>query len=165
MPVHTATESSQSEFQIRRAVAADAEQILACLHSAFAPYENQYPPEAFVDTVLTATTLAARLNEMLLFVAVVHDRVIGTIGCKIEHGEGHLRGMAVLAEWQGTPVAAELLQAAEQEVQAQRCSRATLDTTAPLQRAIRFYTKHGYTRTGRISDFFGMPLYEYAKSL
>ena len=73
--------------------------------------------------------------------------------------------MAVLPAWQGAGVAALLLDAAERELRAQHCSRVTLDTTEPLQRATRFYEKHGYRASGRVSDFFGMPLYEYAKVL
>jgi len=34
-----------------------------------------------------------------------------------------------------------------------------------LQRAIRFYTKHGFSPSGRVTDFFGMRLYEYVKLL
>jgi len=30
---------------------------------------------------------------------------------------------------------------------------------------MRFYEKHGYRRSGKVSDFFGMPLVEYAKPL
>jgi hypothetical protein len=40
-----------------------------------------------------------------------------------------------------------------------------LDTTEPLQRAMGFYEKHGYRRSGKVSDFFGMPLVEYQKVL
>jgi len=74
-------------------------------------------------------------------------------------------GMAVLHEWQGTGVARALLQAAETELRKDRCECVTLDTTQPLQRAVRFYEKHGFRRSGRVSDFFGMPLYEYGKML
>jgi len=28
---------------------------------------------------------------------------------------------------------------------------------------MRFYEKHGYRRSGKVSDFFGMPLVEYVK--
>lgn len=157
--------SNQRVFEIRRARAADAEEILACLQAAFEPYRAQYTPEGFADTVLTEKTIATRLAEMSLFVAVAGKQVVGTIGCKIEGDEGHLRGMAVLGEWQGTSVARELLEAAEQVIREHGCSRVTLDTTAPLQRAIQFYGKHGYAATGRVGDFFGMPLYEYAKLL
>jgi len=41
----------------------------------------------------------------------------------------------------------------------------TLDTTRPLERAIRFYERCGYRATGVVRDFFGMPLFEYAKDL
>src|SRR5205085_10387464 len=92
--------------------------------------------------------------------------VFGTISCAaLERGEGHIRGMAVLPAWQGTPIAQRLLATAEQELRRQGCNRASLDTTAPLQRAIRFYEKHGYLASGKVGDFFGMPLYEYVKSL
>jgi GNAT superfamily N-acetyltransferase len=152
-------------FHVRRAEASDAQQILACLHAAFAPFREQYSPEGFADTVLFEETVNARLREMSLYVAVADWGVVGTIGCKVEGEDGHLRGMAVIAEWQGTAVASELLHAAENELRSRGCRRVTLDTTQPLQRAIRFYVKQGYSPTGRVFDFFGMPLYEYAKQL
>jgi ribosomal protein S18 acetylase RimI-like enzyme len=73
--------------------------------------------------------------------------------------------MAVLPEWQGSLVASQLLTRGEQELRAAGCSIITLDTTAPLQRAIRFYEKHGFHRTARVNDFFGMPLFEYQKTI
>jgi GNAT superfamily N-acetyltransferase len=73
--------------------------------------------------------------------------------------------MAVLPTWQGAGVAALLLDAAERELRDQRCSLVALDTTEPLRRATRFYEKHGYRASGRVSDFFGMPLFEYVKDL
>jgi GNAT superfamily N-acetyltransferase len=80
-------------------------------------------------------------------------------------GEGHLRGMAVLPGWQGTGVADRLLAEIEAHLKRQGCTRITLDTTEPLERAMRFYERHGYSRSGRISDFFGMRLLEYHKYL
>ena len=79
--------------------------------------------------------------------------------------EGHIRGMAVVAEWQGCGLAAQLLQAAESELRSQGCHRVTLDTTEPLERAMRFYGKNGYRRSGKVDNFFGMPLIEYVKNL
>jgi ribosomal protein S18 acetylase RimI-like enzyme len=54
---------------------------------------------------------------------------------------------------------------AEAELRRQHCTRITLDTTEPLQRAMSFYEKFGFRRSGKISNFFGMPLFEYQKSL
>jgi GNAT superfamily N-acetyltransferase len=159
--------SDQARYSIRRATPADAAKILHCLHEAFEPYRKFYSPEAFNDTVLTRETVYQRLAAMALFVAVTDDdKVVGTIGCsRINAEEGHLRGMAVLAQWQGSAVASDLLQRAESELRSHGCNRVTLDTTEPLERAVWFYEKNGYKRSGKVGDLFGMQLFEYIKLL
>jgi ribosomal protein S18 acetylase RimI-like enzyme len=154
-----------NSLQIRRATAKDGQAILACLAAAFAPYRNQYTPDAFADTVLDSATVQERIRGMCVFVAVSKDMIVGTIGCKANGQEGHLRGMAVLPQWQGTAVASSLLEAAETELRQAGCKLVTLDTTMPLQRAIRFYQQHGFLASGRVADFFGMELFEYRKLL
>jgi len=156
-----------AKIVIRKAEMGDALGILSCLSEAFAPYRTDYTPEAFQDTVLTADTLARRMATMTIVVAVSDKgEIIGTIGCGVASpGEGHLRGMAVRDRCQGLGVAEKLLQCAEAELLARKCSRITLDTTLPLQRAVRFYEKHGYRRSGRTQDFYGMPLVEYVKEI
>jgi len=52
--------------------------------------------------------------------------------------------MAVLPQAQGLGVAKQLLDVAESKLQDMECSRITLDTTAPLSRAIHFYEKKGF---------------------
>jgi GNAT superfamily N-acetyltransferase len=152
---------------IRKATADDAGAILDCLRSAFEPYRSRYTPEAYRDTTLTAEMIHERLASMSVLVAVnPSGDVVGTIASAVtDPGVGHLRGMAVLPGWQGAGVAAQLLAAAEHELLEKGCSFVNLDTTEPLQRATRFYEKHGYRASGRVSDFFGMPLYEYVKDL
>jgi ribosomal protein S18 acetylase RimI-like enzyme len=152
---------------IRKATLHDMEAVLECLRAAFAPYEHHYTKVAFQDTTLTRESYPDRLREMTVYVALENsDRVIGTIACNaIGNGEGHLRGMAVLPGFQASGVADHLLAHAEQELAQQHCSHVTLDTTEPLQRAMRFYERHGYRRSGKVVDFFGMPLIEYAKVL
>jgi GNAT superfamily N-acetyltransferase len=152
-------------FKIRRAGAADAAEILSCLAAAFAPYRDRYTPQAYRDTVLTADSIGLRLREMCVLVAVAKRTIAGTIGYRANGEEGHLRGMAVLPEWRGSGMAPALLQSAEAELLRLGCRRVTLDSTDPLERAARFYRKYGYAPTGRTSDFFGMPLAEYAKPL
>jgi ribosomal protein S18 acetylase RimI-like enzyme len=150
---------------VRSATEADCEGILACLRSAFEPYKSSYTPAAFNDTVLTRESLIARMNDMSIFVAVTEaDEIIGTIACHVRgEGEGHLRGMAVDPRWQGRGISQQLLERAESELRARNCDRITLDTTQYLQRAIHFYERNGYRASGKVGDFFGMPLYEYVK--
>jgi ribosomal protein S18 acetylase RimI-like enzyme len=154
-------------ISIRRAADKDAPGILACLDAAFAPYRDLYAPAAYLDTILTPETLQERLTSMQVFVAhTPSGQIVGTIACQIfSHGEGHLRGMAILPAWQGVGIAAQLLTRAETELRRQNCTCITLDNTAPLLRAMHFYEKFGFRRSGKITDFFGMPLFEYHKPL
>src|SRR5215470_15130688 len=156
---------SHGSFTIRRAAFNDGEAILACLAAAFTPYRNSYTRAAFTDTVLDPRSVQRRLREMCVFVAVSEGNVVGTVACTASGEEGHLRGMAVLPDWQGSGVASALLRAVEAEIRDQCCKRVTLDTTEPLARAMDFYARHGFRLSGRVSDFFGMPLHEWVKSL
>jgi N-acetylglutamate synthase-like GNAT family acetyltransferase len=104
---------------------------------------------------------------MCLFVAVSDSgQIVGTIACHVVHQrEGHIRGMAVRPAWQGSSVAAQLLKSVEAELRDKKCLRISLDTTEPLIQAMRFYEKNGFRLSGKITDFFGMPLFEYVKTL
>lgn len=154
-------------WKVRKATKADAPAILGSLRVAFEPYRDRYTPEGFTDTVLTSELLTQRFTTMTLFVATDDaSEIVGTIGCQaLASGEGHIRGMAVLPAWRGSGVANQLLKVAELELHVQGCTWVSLDTTEPLAAAQRFYEKNGYRRSGKIADFFGMPLFEYTKSL
>ncbi|MGC2298033.1 MAG: GNAT family N-acetyltransferase [Acidobacteriaceae bacterium] len=152
---------------IRKATPDDADAILECLREAFEPFRRAYTPGAFADTVLTPDTIARRFETMTILVAATRDNTIaGTIaaGVTTPH-EGHLRGMAVRALWQGRGIAEQLLASAEWLLRSRGCRCITLDTTEPLARAIAFYRKHGYSPTGRVQDFYGMSLHQFAKDI
>ncbi len=158
-------ETRDPAFSIREATKSDAAEILECLRASFECYRQDYTPEGFADTVLTPETIQQRFEKMNLLVAVTpRNEIVGTIGCiVIGDGTGHLRGLAVHPDWQGAGIAAELLRAAVGNLQSRKCSRITLNTTEPLKRAMRFYEKNGFERSGKVRDFFGMPLIEYVK--
>jgi GNAT superfamily N-acetyltransferase len=149
---------------IELATAQDAAAIAACLRSAFEAYRDRYTPGAFADTVLTEQGVRNRLDTMIVLVARADSGdVVGTIGGGVHDAEGHLRGMAVLPDWQGKGVAQQLLDRIERELAAAGCRLVSLDTTVPLARAIAFYERNGYRASGVVTDFFGMPLHEYKK--
>jgi predicted N-acetyltransferase YhbS len=152
---------------IRQATEQDAAGVLACLRAAFAPFEIAYTPEAFEDTVLTPELLRKRMATMSVLVAMNDGGVIvGTISyAPVGGGTGNLRGMAVSPDWHGRGVAEQLLAVAEDELRKSGCLRVTLTTTAPLKRAMRFYEKNGFRRSGKTADFFGMDVFEHIKIL
>ncbi len=152
---------------IRKASHDDAQGILECLTEAFEAYRGSYTSDAFRDTVPPREEIQNRVAKMWVFVAVKPSgEIVGTVACNVlSPNEGHIRGMAVRTSWHGAHVASGLLRSVESELRHQRCSRVTLDTTLPLKRAMRFYEKQGFQRSGRITNFFGMPLIEYVKAL
>ncbi len=139
---------------IVRATLDDAEGILQCLRAAFEPYRTQYTPAAYEDTVLTDETVRQRIETMTVLVARNDvGLIVGTISGAARGAEGHIRGMAVAPSSRGGAVADRLLETIERELTAAGCSFVTLDTTAPLARASRFYERHGYVRSGAVSNF------------
>jgi ribosomal protein S18 acetylase RimI-like enzyme len=104
---------------------------------------------------------------MCIFVATTSAGVVvGTVACYVVGPEeGHIRGMAVRPAWHGVDVAGKLIRSVETELRDRGCTRISLDATLPLERAMRFYEKHGFRRTGRVTDFFGMEMVEYVKPL
>src|SRR5215475_16102705 len=101
------------EILIRAAEPEDESGILQCLAEAFEPYRAQYTPEAYADTVLDQASLGRRMRQMHVLVAVSVKEIAGTVAGSAENGKGHLRGMAVLPERQGSGLAAALLAAIE----------------------------------------------------
>ncbi|HET9251982.1 MAG TPA: GNAT family N-acetyltransferase [Candidatus Eisenbacteria bacterium] len=157
---------SAAPFAVRAATPSDAEAIHRCLRNAFEPYRPRYTPGAFGDTVPTPEGIRERVRTMAVFVAHASNEIVGTIGGhETGDGAGHIRGMAVLPEWQGLGVAAALLAEVERALRSMGCRRVNLHTTRPLLRAARFYEKEGYLRTGAVEDFFGMDIIEFAKNL
>jgi GNAT superfamily N-acetyltransferase len=128
---------------------------------------SAYTEEAFRDTVLSGPDPLRRFRDMTVLVAVDEaGRIVGTVAHRmVGAGEGHVRGMAVLPELQGSGVAARLLAAAEEELGSQGCLRVTLNTTEVLKRAREFYRRQGYGTTGIVRDFYGMALIEHEKTL
>jgi ribosomal protein S18 acetylase RimI-like enzyme len=156
----------EQEFSIRRAARHDSQGILDCLRQAFEPYRRFYTDLAFADTVLAPATLQCRQSEMQILVAAEPaNRVIGTVAFRVTDRDGHVRGMAVLPEYQRRGVATALLMEVEAELRRLNCVSVTLETTGPLTRAMQFYEKSRFSRTAQVYSFFGIELLGYRKHL
>jgi predicted N-acetyltransferase YhbS len=159
--------TDRPSISIRKADPADFQGILECFQEAFAAYRSVYTPDAFHDTVVGPQALESRMATMCVFVAASSSgEVVGTVACNVVGlDEGHIRGMAVRPAWHGVDVSGKLIRSVETELRDRGCTRISLDATLPLQRAMRFYEKHGFRRSGRIGDFYGMELVEFVKTL
>ncbi len=154
-------------FTVRPAREPDLPSMISCLSSAFEPFRELYTPEAYLHTTLNEELGRERLASMHVLVAVdSNQRVIGTLTWHLKgEGWGHLRGMAVLPESQGTGVAQALLDQALAALRDEGCHRVTLRTTRPLARAVHFYEKNGFRDSGVVADFHGMPVIERIREI
>jgi ribosomal protein S18 acetylase RimI-like enzyme len=157
---------SAQKIEIRRAGMSDAAGIVNCLAAAFDEYRSLYSTAGYADTTLNSETVLRRLTETTVYVAVDEKgEVVGTVSwSRTTPGEGHLRGMAVQPEYQGSGAADHLIERVEADIRDSGCRFASLETMGFLKRSIRFYEKRGYRRTGQIKDFFGQPAHRFTKS-
>ena len=162
MPAHV-----PPPLEIRPATEEDLSGLLACLAGAFEPFRGRYTPEAFLHTVLDARLGHERLAAMRVWVAREPDgKVVGTLAwVRTSTESGHLRGMAVLPEFQGSGVAQSLLDRVLSEMEGAGCRYVTLRTTEPLDRAVRFYERNGFRPDGVTADFHGMVVTERRRPL
>lgn len=97
----------------------------------------------FLDTLLTTETLQERLTKMNVFAALNSAKqVVGTIACHALSSEKRAssrHGGVDVDAWQWR--IRSTLGQAEAELQLRGCCRVTLNTTEPLERAMRFYKK------------------------
>lgn len=156
-----------SAFLVRPATEEDLGGLLRCLGAAFEPFRAGYTTEAFLHTVLNEELGRQRLASMRVLIAVdARGRIVGTLAWHLRSADaGHLRGMAVLPELQGSGVAQALLDRAMAELLREGCRRVTLRTTEPLTRAIRFYERNRFRPSGVVADFHGMPVIERVREL
>ena len=160
--------SMKREYMIRKAQPKDAKGIHEVVLAAFEEFRYFYSPEGFADTVMSEKAVVKRIDNMPIYIAVEpNNEIIGTIGWKkLSENEGHIRGMVVHPKMQGKDSPAnDLLQTVEKDARSQGCSFLTLDTTEVLQRAQNFYRKNGFKKTGKIGDFFGTTIFEFAKNI
>jgi len=153
-------------FQIRLAAAEDAESIALVLLAAFLAYRPAYTPQAFAATTPPAETIRERMSEGLIWVALLNDRIVGTVAAVAEDVSWYIRSMAVLPAARGQGAGKSLLGQLEGYAVERGCRRLYLRTAPFLDPAIRLYETMGFRRSGAdLVDLFGVPLITMEKHL
>jgi N-acetylglutamate synthase-like GNAT family acetyltransferase len=152
------------KIQIRMAKAAQVEAIAAVLYEAFAEYESLYTAEAFAATTPTSAQLKNRLSKGATWIALLNEKIVGTVSVVPENEALYIRSMAILPEARGQRIGERLLQEIEDHAVFHNYRKLFLNTTPFLDRAIQLYEKFGFIRRGA-DDLFGTPLLTLEKSL
>lgn len=151
---------------VRLAAANEAVEIAAVLHAAFVEYESLYTREAFASTTPEAAEVQRRMAEGPVWVALLEERVVGTLAAVAKNTGLYLRGMGILPEARATGLGKLLLETAEAFARENGLERLYLSTTPFLERAIRLYESFGFKRTSEgPHDLFKTPLFSMEKLL
>ena len=136
------------------------------LFESFAEYESLYTPEGFSATAITAEEIANRIAEGPVWVALLGEKIVGTVSVMPKGDALYIRGMAVLPAARGQRTGELLLTHVEQFAATQNFQRLLLSTTPFLHRAIRVYEHFGFQRIDEgPHELFGTPLFSMEKPM
>jgi ribosomal protein S18 acetylase RimI-like enzyme len=129
---------------IRPAVLDDAPAIASVIADAFAEYQAAYTPAAFAATTPGRDQIQKRLREGPIWVALHHDRVVGTVSAVPQGAALYIRSMAVAPGARGLGFGRLLLAEVERFAAAHSYTSLVLSTTPFLARAIQLYERYGF---------------------
>ncbi len=131
-------------ISIRFAMQKDAESISAVLYQSFIEYKPLYTPEAFSVTTPDAIQVLKRMQEGPIWVALLNQKVVGTIS-GVEKNIGlYIRGMGIIPEARGNKIGWKLLEQVEAFAIEKEIKKLFLITTPFLERAICLYEQFGF---------------------
>ncbi len=149
-------------LEIRTAQPDDARAIASVLAESFAEYESLYTAEAFAATTPNEAVIKNRFDEGEMWIAVLGEKIVGTVSVVPENESLYIRSMAILPAARGAGIGERLLTEIENYAVAGAFGRLILSTTPFLNRAIGLYEKFGFVRSGD-SDLYGTPLIKMEK--
>jgi len=130
--------------EIRRAVPGDEETIAALIFEAFAPFRDEYTPDAFEYTAVSADKVRERFDEGPMWLAIANGEVVGTVSGLPEEERFYIRSMAIKPSAQRGGIGQRLLETLETFARDAGYKKLYLYTTFVLPGAKRLYEKNGF---------------------
>ncbi len=136
------------------------------LGESFVEYRSLYTDQGYAATTPESETIKKRFAEGRIWVALLDERIVGTVSVVAEGESLYVRSMAIVPAARGSRIGERLLAEVERFAVAHNWRRLFLSTTPFLHRAIRLYEKFGFERTGEPPhNLYGTPLVTMSKTL
>ena len=153
---------------IRPADISEIKNIHNLLLESFMPYKKYYTESAFNATVISTDEITKRIKntEFCVLVALFKNKITGTASLHQRNKKSlHINTMAVDPRYQNKGIGLQLLQYISDVAKQKNLQQLSLETSKPLEKAIKFYKKFGFKKTGKIRDYFGIEIFEMIKPL
>ena len=102
------------EVEIRRAGRGDEETVAALVFEAFAPFQDEYTPDAFDYTAASADRIRDRFAEGPVWLAYIDEEPVGTVSGLPEVERFYIRSMAIKPSVQRGGIGQRLLETLEE---------------------------------------------------
>jgi len=155
------------EVEIQRAVPGDEETIAGLILDAFAPFRNEYTPDAFDYTAASVDRIRERFEDGPMWLAYLGNEPVGTVSGLPEEERFYIRSMAIKPSVQRGGIGQRLLDTLEAFASEAGYKKLYLYTTFVLPGASRLYEKNGFylVRETAPEEWFGMGGLEMEKEL
>ena len=147
---------------IRKCTDDDIPALYAIINDAAQAYKGVIPADRWHEPYMPMDELSQEIRDGVQFWGYESDgELIGVMGMQDKGDVALIRHAYVKTARRNRGVGTNLLRHLERMT----TKPILIGTWADATWAIRFYEKNGYRLSGKVTDFFGMPLYEYVKPL
>ena len=122
----------------------DRREVVALWERIFPGGPPRNAPLAVIDEKI-------RRKDGMFFVAVLEDRIVGTVMAGYDGHRGWVYRLAVSPEHRGEGIAARLMRQAEGALSARGCGKVNLQVRAGNEAVVGFYRSLGYEVEERVS--------------
>lgn len=145
----------------------DKNKIYNILLNSFEPYKEYFTEDGFYSTVLSPEEIENRIKQIFfkVFVVTMEKRIVGTVTVIPQNDRYYLRSMAVEPNYQNTGIGSFILENIYRIAKNDNIKKVSLESFKPLEKAVRFYKKHGFEKTGITKDLYGIEIFEMIKIL
>lgn len=159
--------ASERDLEIILATPGDEETIASLVLEAFAPFREEYTPDAFDYTAVSAERVRERFAEGPIWIAYIDGEPVGTVSGLAEEQRFYIRSMAIKPSVQRGGVGQRLLERLEAHAREMGFEKLYLYTTFVLPGAKRLYEKNGFyvVRETPPEEWYGMGGIEMEKKL
>jgi ribosomal protein S18 acetylase RimI-like enzyme len=138
-----------AEVMIRRAELAEVDVLKAIIKEAYAPVKKQLSraPAALQEGL---SKIARHIQMGDQYVALVGEKIVGTMRVRLSGQSGIISRLAVLAKYRGRRIGTVLMQYAENLLASRGATMVEVEVYGAIDIQLSFYERLGYKETGRI---------------
>lgn len=131
-------------FIIRQAAEEDAESIYSILQDAFKEYRLITGVDKLDALSETADEIRKDIKNKMVYVAVIDDKIVGTLRLEIKDNEAYLSRFAVDPESRNIGIGKSLMSVVDKYLKEKGVSKVTLHTASRHGELMRFYYGQGF---------------------